>query len=105
MKHLTALTMTLLITACSATEPEPDNTIIYPAQGVITVDASNSIAEAVAVSDGTIVGVGSTEHLKSQFPNALLDSQHKSSIIIPGLIDPHVHMTVSYTHLTLPTKA
>ncbi len=94
MKHLTALTMTLLITACSATEPEPDNTIIYPAQGVITVDASNSIAEAVAVSDGTIVGVGSTEHLKSQFPNALLDSQHKSSIIIPGLIDPHVHMTL-----------
>lgn len=94
MKHFTALTAALIITACSVSNPEPDNTRIYPAKGIVTVDASNPYAEAVAVSDGKIVGVGTLANLAEQFPRAVQDGQYENSILIPGLIDPHVHMTL-----------
>ena len=94
MKHITALAVCLIITACTVAEPEPDNTKIYPAKTIITADSSNPSAEAVAVVDGNIVGVGKRAELESQFPRAQLDHQYKNSVIIPGLIDPHVHMTL-----------
>ena len=108
MKYLAILSACLFLSACSAGDPAPDATKIYPAKAVVTVDPSNPYAEAVAVAGEDIVGVGSLEALQTQFPRAEFDTQYQNAIIIPGLIDPHVHMTlgsmtVSYTHLTLPT--
>ena len=94
MKHLAILTTCLLLSACSAANPTPDATKIYPAKAVVTVDPSNPYAEAVAVEGENIVGVGSLETLQRQFPRAGLDNQYQNAIIVPGLIDPHVHMTL-----------
>lgn len=94
MKHLALLSTSLLLTACSLFETEVDDTRIYLTQGVVTVDPTNPSAEAVAVLDGIIVGVGSEAELDKKFPHALWDGQYTNSILVPGLIDPHVHMTL-----------
>ena len=68
MKHLAILTACLFLCACSAADPTPDATKIYPAKAVVTVNPSNPYATAVAVSGENIVGVGSLEALQTQFP-------------------------------------
>jgi len=94
MKFLRAVSTALLLTACSAPEAELETIKIYSTASVITVDSSNPTAEAVAVLEGKIIGVGKTVDLEKQFPHAARDDQYQTSILVPGLIDPHVHMTL-----------
>lgn len=94
MKYIALLSASLLISACSLFEVDVDDTRIYLASGILTADPSNPYAEAVAVLDGKIVGIGSEAELYKEFPTALWDGQYTQSVIIPGLIDPHVHMTL-----------
>ena len=94
MKHLALLSTALFISSCSLAGTEVDDTRIYPTRGVVTVDPSNPYAEAIAVLDDKIVGVGSLMDLEKQFPHAPLDDQYQNAVVVPGLIDPHVHMTL-----------
>lgn len=94
MKYITLLSASLLFSACSLFESEVDNTRIYLASSIITANPNNPTAEAVAVLNGKIVGLGSAADLYEKFPHALRDGQYTKSVIIPGLIDPHVHMTL-----------
>lgn len=73
------------------------NKIVVPADkifingNIITVDASNSLAEAVAIKDGKILAVGSTaliNQLKGD-KTQIVDLQGKT--LIPGFIDGHSH--------------
>lgn len=58
---------------------------------VVTVDAQFSIAEAVAVKDGTIVAVGTdADVLKHKGPKTrVIDADGK--LVLPGLMDSHSH--------------
>lgn len=58
---------------------------------IITVDANDSIAQAVAIRHGKIVGVGSTEEILRRFRNhsRVLDLHGRTAT--PGLIDAHGH--------------
>lgn len=94
MKHIALLSAFILLSACSLFESKVDDTRIYLTKGIITVDPSNPYVEAVAVLDGKIVGVGSEAEMDNEFPHALWDGQYSNSILVPGLIDPHVHMTL-----------
>ncbi|MED4783100.1 amidohydrolase [Brevibacillus choshinensis] len=65
---------------------------------VITVDADNSVAEAVAVKDNLIVGVGTNAEVE-RFITAqtkVIDLQGKS--LLPGFIDAHLHITIYGTN-------
>ena len=72
-------------------------------------NSDNSIAESVAIKDGSIIFVGSNEEIEPYKCNAeIMDLS--DAFIYPGFIDSHVHLKatgyrepVSYTHLTLPT--
>ncbi len=92
MKHLALLTASFILAACGAAET--DGTVIYPTQSIVTANPAQPVASAVAVRDGKIVGVGQLEALQSEFSTALLDNRYAKSTLIPGLIDPHVHMTL-----------
>ena len=76
---------------------------------IYTMDDYNPIVENVVVKDGKIIHVGSTNNYKKFIgPNTeVLDLNN--STMVPGLIEGHGHFmglgSVSYTHLTLPTKA
>ncbi len=83
--------ITVLSTACTERRQYPD-TIIYPAQAVITMDKTSKTVAAVAVDKGIVTEVGSVIYLTNMFPGATLDNSFEDKVIIPGLIDPHMHV-------------
>ena len=65
---------------------------IYTAKKIITMNPSWPEGTAVAVRDGRILEVGSIESLKpwlSRDNYEIVD--FGESVILPGLIDPHLH--------------
>ena len=64
-------------------------------------------AEAVAVTDGRIVFVGSTTEAEQHVGSATRVFDVDGAVVLPGLVDSHAHIQepVSYTHLTLPTTS
>jgi len=91
MKRYALLPLALFASACTS---KSSDVTIYPAQTVVTVDANNPAADAVALREDKIVGVDSLANLERQFPKAQIDEKFGNAVIIPGLIDPHVHMTL-----------
>ncbi len=66
---------------------------VYTAKNILTMNPSWPTATAIAVKDGRIVEVGSLASLQpwlEQHPHGI-DTQFEDSVIMPGLIDPHLH--------------
>ncbi|WP_254538361.1 dihydroorotase [Halomarina litorea] len=57
-------------------------------EGGTVVSGTRSFDGAVAVDDGTIVGLGDPEHLPAA--ERTLDATGK--VVMPGVVDPHVHI-------------
>ena len=60
---------------------------------IVTIDESRPTAEAVAVSDGRIVGVGPRAEIEAAFKGpttSLVDLDGRT--LLPGFIDPHSHI-------------
>lgn len=60
---------------------------------VLTVDARDSVAQAVAIAGGKIVAVGSTDRIKALVGTATEVIDLRGRAVTPGLIDSHVHFT------------
>ncbi|MEP7118278.1 MAG: amidohydrolase family protein, partial [Acidobacteriota bacterium] len=60
---------------------------------VITVDARDAVAEAVAISEGRIVAVGTTADIKARAGSTTQVIDLGGRAVTPGLIDTHVHFT------------
>lgn len=59
---------------------------------VYTLDARNSIAEAVAILNNTIEAVGSTADLRERYARErVIDARGAS--LLPGLVDAHAHLS------------
>jgi len=71
-----------------------DGAVIYPAS-VITMDPARPTATAVAVKDGKILAVGDIDDLVESYSGAEVDETFGRMTMLPGLIDPHVHMTLA----------
>ena len=87
MKRMNLILFCLVAASCASAAPQ---LIVYNAK-VVTVDASFSIHEAMAVEGHRIVAVGSNDdilELKTD-RTELLDLDGK--MVLPGLIDSHVH--------------
>jgi predicted amidohydrolase YtcJ len=61
---------------------------------VITVDNRFSIAQAIGVRDGRIIGVGSNEEILRLANDETRVIDLKSKAVLPGIIDPHLHFAV-----------
>ncbi len=87
MKQLSFLiALLLLLTSCSKQKVD---LIIYNGK-IYTVNDKFDMAEAMAVQDGKIVGVGTTENIRKQFKsNEEVDVHGKA--VYPGFIDAHAH--------------
>ncbi|WP_411819394.1 amidohydrolase family protein [Hyphococcus formosus] len=83
--------------------PERDEIVIYSAKGVVTVNGPDTIAEAVAVQNGRILGVGARQTLTANYPDARIDETFAGKFIVPGFIDPHIHMVLSSLQYAVPT--
>lgn len=58
---------------------------------VLTVDARNAVAEAVAVKDGRIVFVGASSDVKTYIGKRTEVVDLKGRTLMPGLVDGHMH--------------
>ena len=72
---------------------------IYFGGDIITMDGSSlELAEAVVAQNDEIVFVGAKADALKQFPEA---EQHdlKGNVLMPGLVEPHVHPSLAATML------
>jgi predicted amidohydrolase YtcJ len=85
-KLLFLFVLSLILTSCSKQKAD---LIIFNGK-VYTVNSKFDIAEAIAVKDGKIVGVGSTTDIRKQYTGIEeVDMQGKA--VYPGFIDAHAH--------------
>ena len=70
----------------------PDASLIFVNGRVHTVDSSNSMAEAVAVSGGRIVAVGSTDSIRPLAGPGTRVVDLAGRSLAPGFIDAHCHI-------------
>ncbi|MBT4522548.1 MAG: amidohydrolase family protein [Halieaceae bacterium] len=81
--------------AASTPKPmmSPQEARVFSARAVITMDAGNTIATAVAVQGERIVAVGSRESIRQALPDYRLvhDEIFADKVIMPGFIDNHLH--------------
>ena len=82
-----------------------DGAVIYPAETVLTMTGEGETAEAVAAKGGEIVGVGALAALRAQFPEAAVDETFKDKVVVPGLIDPHLHVVLGAMFYAQPFAA
>ena len=95
------LLLIILLSGCATHLPRY-GTVIYSAKAVVTMTEENSTTQAVAVKGGDIVAVGNLDVLSQQLPRARVDNTFQDKVIIPGLIDPHVHMLLGAIQYALP---
>ncbi len=77
---------------------------VFTARTVITMDAANSKASAVAVADGRILAVGSVESIEQTLPDyeLIVDDTFADKVLMPGFIDNHLHPALA--GILLPAK-
>ncbi|MYD32551.1 MAG: amidohydrolase [Acidimicrobiales bacterium] len=68
-----------------------DDTVIYPARRVITMNHAFPFGEAVAVRDGRVLGVGSLAELAAWGPHRV-DRSFADLVLLPGFVEAHSHV-------------
>ncbi|MGC6472712.1 MAG: amidohydrolase [Parvibaculales bacterium] len=63
--------------------------VIYPAAEIVTLSAHQG--DAVLVRDGRIAAVGALDALRRTHPQARIDDRYAGQVMVPGLIEHHVH--------------
>ena len=66
---------------------------------IATGNPATPTAEAMAVSGGSIIGIGSLADLEG-LTNASTSTIKPDGIVIPGLVEPHMHIWTSLLNLT-----
>ena len=80
---------------------ETSPTTVYLAGTLITMDEALPRAQAVAVRDGRIAAVGSLADVTARVgPGHVVDDQFSKRVMMPGLIDQHLHPVLAATTLT-----
>ena len=92
LRHLAAATAALLLASSGAraAPPGPPD-VIYLDGKIVTLDAQGSIASAVAVKDGRLVGVGTTDEVRKLAGPSTRMVNLLGKTVIPGLVDTHSH--------------
>ena len=95
-----ALSLLFLLTIISCKQPSKEADMIVLNAAITTLDEANPKAQAVAVKDGKIIAVGSSEELLKLKGDSTIVVDAHGKRIIPGLTDSHSHFLrggLSYT--------
>lgn len=76
---------------------------VYTARRVRTMDPGRPLAQAVAVMDGRVLSTGTLESMQPWLSRHehVVDRTLQHKVILPGLIDPHTHFSISAGYLCL----
>ncbi|MFC3879138.1 amidohydrolase [Algoriphagus namhaensis] len=102
MRKIYLIALFALIWASCSTQKAEEADLIFTNGIIYTVDENNPKTEAVAVKDGLILGVGTTEEMLAHTGDntEVIDLQGKT--MTPGLIESHAHlMGIGYNKLEL----
>ena len=103
-----AAMMLLGVAGCGEAEMSPGAPVetspvtIFKADTIVTMNEAQQRANSVAVEAGRIVGIGDFEGVKAEFPGAVIDETFTGKTLVPGLIDPHIHVTLGAMQYALP---
>ena len=77
----------------SQADPSAQKITIYTAKAIVTLDPGTPFAEAVAVMNGKILGVGTLDEVRGWITNEEfeVDRRFQDAVIIPGFIEAHMH--------------
>lgn len=67
---------------------------IFTARRIITMEPDGGAPHAVAVRDGRILALGEAADLSRRYPDARTDMTFAGKVLVPGLIDPHIHVVL-----------
>jgi predicted amidohydrolase YtcJ len=91
----------ILFILLASYQPGPKADIVLVHGKVITVDGHFTIAEAIAIKDGKIIGVGSNEEINAYIGDKTEIIELHNRTVVPGLIDEHAHpVPASQSELT-----
>ncbi|MCB1203681.1 MAG: amidohydrolase [Verrucomicrobiae bacterium] len=93
MKRLSLSALLLLFTA-----PLPAAPVAFLNGRIVTADADFTIAEAMLVDGERIVKVGTKAEIEEGLPSDATRYDLKGAMVLPGLIDSHVHSTGAATY-------
>lgn len=76
---------------------------VYVARRVRTMDPGRPVAQAVAVMDGRVLSTGTLESMQPWLSRHehVIDRTLEDKVILPGLIDPHTHFSISAGYMSL----
>ncbi len=75
---------------------------IIAAKWIVTCDENDSIIEDGAiVYDKTIKEIDTFENISKKYPNEIIEELEDNSVLMPGLINTHVHLEFSSNTTTL----
>ena len=105
--RLTCCVALLASGGCTRSEAVAPDLVLVNGQ-ILTMDGSNTVAEAVAIKQGRIVAVGATDEIERLVVEGTRHIDLAGKTATPGLIDSHAHISVgapgdpSYLDLSYP---
>ena len=102
---LGCVTATMVCLAAPAAAQEGSDVTVFDAAKIITMEPSQPSARVVAVSGGIILGTGDTVADLAAWTagrKVTYDHRFATNVLMPGLIDPHVHPILAAVSLNLP---
>jgi hypothetical protein len=89
-KAAAVVTAIASVLAASAAPAQPPDIVLLDGK-IVTVDAQQSVREALAIADGKIAALGSTAEIRRLAGPATRVIELDGRTVIPGLIDSHLH--------------
>lgn len=69
----------------------PSQGTVFRARRIVTLDHAVPSAEAVAVQDGRILGVGTVDQLRTAWGPLDVDDRFADAVVLPGFVEAHSH--------------
>lgn len=90
-----ACLLAIALTACTTLGITP-TTSVYVAKSILTMNAEQPRATAVAVNGSEIVAVGTLAEVESALAGErfAIDRRFENLVLVPGLIEPHLHPSI-----------
>ena len=86
-----AIALLLLLSSCTKTATDIKADTVYQNGNIWTVDKDQPNAEAIAIAEGKIIGVGSFESLQNFIGDSTELVDLKGKFMMPGFIEGHGH--------------
>ena len=79
--------------AAPPADPAAQKITIYTAKTIVTLDPGTPTAQAVAVMNGKILGVGTLDQVRGWVTkqDVEIDRRFQNAVIVPGFIEAHMH--------------